>query len=67
MAQESSNGKIRVHIWLDLEDVDEIDRLYSSSMGRSAAIRIIIKKYLNLIRAKVEEKAKPVGGVSVEL
>ena len=67
MAEISSNGKVRVHIWLDQDILDEIDELYGSRFGRSNAIRVILKKYIGLLRAKVAEKAQPIGGINVEL
>lgn len=67
MAETSSNGKVRVHIWLDQDILDEIDELYGSRFGRSNAIRVILKKYIGLLRAKVAEKAQPIGGINVEL
>lgn len=57
MSKENKDGMIRVHLWMDQGDIEEIDRLYGQSLGRSKAIRLFTKKYLGIIKAKVAEQA----------
>ncbi len=50
----------RIHIYLYDRDVDRLDAIYGKSLGRSTAIRNMVRKMLNIIEAKSQETAQPV-------
>lgn len=55
---DSSEELIRVHVWLYRSDVERIDDLWGQSLGRSAAIRTFVRKYLRIMEEKVNKKSK---------
>ena len=50
----------RIHIWLYDRDVERLDAIYGKSLGRSTAIRSMVRKMLNIIEAKSQATALPV-------
>jgi hypothetical protein len=55
-----------VHIWLYARDVERLDLMYGNTIGRSKAVRAIIRKTLNQIEAKASLAAKPLDGVDLD-
>lgn len=49
-----------VHLWLYKRDVERLDAMYGHTIGRSKAARAIIRRTLNQIEARAEQKAKPI-------
>lgn len=50
--------KVRVHIWLDLDDKEEIMLLFGDTIGFSSAIQSMVKRSLRQIRAKAEAQGR---------
>lgn len=65
-APREGDEQDRYHIWLFKEDVQLVDTLWGNSVGRSRAIRIILRKALASLRAQAEAKSKTPEG-SAEL
>ncbi len=52
------DDKERVHVLLYRDDWDLLGVLFGKSLGRSKAVREIIRQHLNIIRAKTAESSK---------
>jgi len=52
------DDKERVHVLLYRDDWDLLGVLFGKSLGRSKAVREIIRQHLNIIRAKTAESSR---------
>lgn len=66
MAREEEETK-RIHFWIFARDDARLDAAFGSNIGKSKAVRTIIRKYLNAIEAKAEANAKPVRVEDLEI
>lgn len=55
--------KVRVHIWLESDDVEDIRAMYGQSIGFSKAISLMVSRSLKGIKAKAASRGRAVGQV----
>lgn len=57
---ESGEEMTRVHFWISNRDIERLDVHYkgSQNIGRSKAVRIILRNYLNSIEAAAQASAR---------
>ena len=59
MAKKSKEPLESKHIKLFTGDFEELDRILAGKLSPSIAIRLLVRKFINSNKAKVEQLAKP--------
>lgn len=66
MARGEGDDLIRTHLWMNKADLEWIDAMFGDRLGRSAAVRTIIRTYRKAIEARGLQQASRLH-VDVEL
>lgn len=48
--------QVRVHIWVYERDYEKLKVLYGNTIGLSKAVRTILRKFLNGLEAKAQDR-----------
>lgn len=56
MALREGEKQIRKHVWLFESDVEEVKVLFGATIGESKAIRLMLRKCLQQIKAKAQAR-----------